>query len=76
MNETIQEYAEMMGIRDPELLQRFIVLRSEGRIRKEMAEDIGRSQRTLHDWEEKLIDLPRYNLSELVVAALKEEVQK
>ena len=76
MNSTVEEKAEMMGIRDPELLQKFIVLRCEGRVRKDMAERLGRSERTLHDWEEKLISIPRESLSELVVAALEEEVLK
>jgi len=75
MDEVISDYADQMGIRDPELLQKFLAMRVDGSIRKEMEEDIGRSQRTLHEWEKKLQDLSQEELAELYLAHHMKEME-
>lgn len=72
MNRFIEEHADDLGIRHPEELAIFIDRRAKGFNRREIAPEIELSERTLATWSEKLLEMDREDLSDLVLESIRE----
>jgi len=72
MSEMIRQSAEKIGCRNPDLLSRFLYLRSTGITRQGIATEIGVSQKTLYNWNKKLEEqLSRTQTAELVIESIR-----